>query len=111
MISSFNENKFYQTESYSSEISQNYLYKLVNRIYELKQKESIKQRYTYNCIKPYILYSINITKRDINSFTNLKDILFSNKYVENYVIERKYNFLCVRVRVRVVYILHISYII
>jgi len=34
MISSSNENKFYQTE-YSSEISQNYLYKLVNRIYDL----------------------------------------------------------------------------
>jgi len=37
MISSFNKNKFYQTK-YSSEISQNCLYKLVNRIYELKQK-------------------------------------------------------------------------
>jgi len=46
---------------------------------------------------------------DINSYTNLKDILFSSKYVENYVIERKYNFLCVCVRacVRVLYILHI----
>jgi len=105
MISSFNENKFCQTELFS-EIWQNYLYKLVNRVYELKQIENIKRSYTYNCTKLYFLYSINITKIDINSFTNLKDILLSSKYIENYVIERKYNFLCVCVCV-VLYILYI----
>jgi len=110
IISFFNKNKFYQTE-YSSEIWQNYLYKLVNGIYELKQIESVKQSYTYNCTKLYFLYSTNITKIDINSITNLKDILLSSKYIENYVIERKYNFLCVCVYVCVFYIILHIYII